>query len=101
MSKMYIGPHQAADLRNTGRWNPNAMTTDKAEAEASNAVDNSTAEPAKAPMRAPVDSEIIVPAESKPCSATEALSPKLAPQLHAAPHDAKAARTSSAVALSV
>src|SRR5947208_2406065 len=37
MSKMYIGPHQAADLRNTGRWDPNVMTTDKAEAESSKA----------------------------------------------------------------
>jgi len=37
MSKMYIGPHQAADLRNTGRWDPSTMTTDKAEADASKA----------------------------------------------------------------
>ena len=33
MSRMYIGPHQAADLRNTGRWDPDTMTTE-AEAEA-------------------------------------------------------------------
>ena len=34
MIKMYIGPHQAADLRANGRWDPETMTMDKEEAAA-------------------------------------------------------------------
>src|SRR4051794_37370097 len=78
--KMYIGPHQAADLRNTGRWDPNTMTADKAEAEASARIDTSTSEPANAPMRAPVDSEIIMPGGADPSSATH-------PHVDAAPQE--------------
>src|SRR3954471_177694 len=80
MPKMYIGPHQAADLRNTGRWDPDTMTTDKAAAESGKRVDTCISESTNAPMRAPVDSEIIMPGGADPSSATH-------PHVDAAPQE--------------
>lgn len=68
MTKMYIGPHQAADLRPNGRWNPEMMTTDKTEGAVSK-VDSmkppiNTVLPPEdsAPMKLPLPNNIVIKA---------------------------------------
>ena len=60
MTKMYIGPHHAADLKVKGLWDPATMTTDKSEA---NSRKSPTKTPAKidpAPMKPPLPTDIVV-----------------------------------------
>jgi hypothetical protein len=66
MSKMHVGPHQAADLRANGLWNPETMTTDNAEAAASRVASMQPPTSSlllpdhSAPMKPPVLSEIVI-----------------------------------------
>src|SRR5712691_9085655 len=65
MTKMYIGPHLAADLRANGRWNPETMTTDKAEAAASKSAMKPAIDAAlPPPMKPPLPNNIVVPPEA-------------------------------------
>jgi hypothetical protein len=70
MSKIYIGQHHAAELRESGLWNPETMTTERAEAAASKAasmtspVEEALLLEAPAPMKPPVYCDIVVNSEA-------------------------------------
>jgi P4 family phage/plasmid primase-like protien len=62
MIKMYVGPHQAADLRNKGLWDSDTMTADKAEVaiSANATIDAELSASNAGLMVPPVRSEIVV-----------------------------------------
>src|SRR4051812_24462106 len=99
MVLMYIGPHHASDLKQNGLWNPETMTTDRAAAEASTLAAQSGSELAGAPMRALVNSEIVVPTSGGACNTSEPFSVEVPRQSNAVPEDRATARTSSPVLL--
>src|SRR2546423_13082193 len=81
MTKLFVGPHQASELRTNGLWDPEKMTTDRPEAAASTSAsmkqpfDVGLTREGSAPMKPPLPNNIVVSAEAAQRSRQESNDP--------------------------